>query len=95
MTSRDVFSVLSNMTGTTPSKWLHLLCTYPADNVRVRKKVRERHPEFLVAEDSWPRFLYDTGYRYDPNNIEKGLFKSTLLLKVIVSPRISGDVCWM
>ncbi|KAI9449216.1 hypothetical protein HD554DRAFT_2175775 [Boletus coccyginus] len=60
-----------------------LLCPaeYDWDDPEVRKNVRERHPEFLVTEDSWPKFLYDTGHAYDPDNIEKGLFRSTLLLK--------------
>ncbi|KAF8421736.1 hypothetical protein L210DRAFT_989996 [Boletus edulis BED1] len=64
-----------------------LLCPieYDWNDTEVRKNVCERHPQFLVTEDSWPRFLYDTEYRFDPDNIEMGLFKSTLLLKVIPS----------
>ncbi|KAF8141768.1 hypothetical protein EV363DRAFT_1392202 [Boletus edulis] len=60
-----------------------LLCPieYDWNNAKVRKNICERHPQFLVTEGSWPRFLYDTECQYNPNNIEKGLFKSTFLLK--------------
>ncbi|KAF8426516.1 hypothetical protein L210DRAFT_3420611, partial [Boletus edulis BED1] len=60
-----------------------LLCPveYNWDDPDVRKNIRERHPEFLVTEDSWPRFLYDTQHVFNPDNIEKGLFRSTFLLK--------------
>ncbi|KAF8119529.1 hypothetical protein EV363DRAFT_1461977 [Boletus edulis] len=60
-----------------------LLCPveYNWEDPAVRKNIHERHPQFLVTEDSWPRFLYDTRYTYTPDNIEKGLFRSTLLLK--------------
>ncbi|KAG9312392.1 hypothetical protein JVU11DRAFT_6769 [Chiua virens] len=69
----------------------HLLCP-----IEVRKNVREHHPQFVVSERSWPRFLYDTRQAYNPDNIEKGLFKSTLLLKafklIFTSPTSAQEV---
>jgi hypothetical protein len=47
----------------------------------VRQKIRDGDPDFMVTASSWPIFLY-AKYQSDPNNIEKGLFRSTLLLKV-------------
>ena len=76
------FSALSNMIGMTPSKRSVSHAHMRLMIVRVRKNIRERHPQFLVTEDSWPKFLYDTQHTYDPDNIEKGLFRSTLLLRV-------------
>lgn len=48
---------------------------------RVRQNIRDGHPNFIISEDSWPAFLYPID-KYDPDNIEKGLFKSAILLKV-------------
>ena len=70
------------MIGMTPSKRSVSHAHMRLMIVRVRKNIRERHPQFLVTEDSWPKFLYDTQHTYDPDNIEKGLFRSTLLLRV-------------
>ncbi|KAI9572025.1 hypothetical protein HD554DRAFT_2015552 [Boletus coccyginus] len=68
----------------------HPLCSveYDWNDAKVRRKICECHPEFLIAKNSWPRFLYGIRYEYDSNNIKKGLFKSILLLKVIVFPQI-------
>lgn len=48
---------------------------------RVRQRIRDGHPEFVVSEDSWPAFLYPNA-KCDPDDVEKGLFKSAILLKV-------------
>ncbi|KAI9573051.1 hypothetical protein HD554DRAFT_2013750, partial [Boletus coccyginus] len=75
-----------------------LLCPveYDWDNAEVRKYIHERHLHFLVTEGSWLKFLYDDGYQYDPDNLEKGLFKSTLLLKafklIFTSPTSANEV---
>lgn len=49
--------------------------------LRIRQNIREGHPDFIISEDLWPAFLYPHG-KYDPNNIEVGLFKSALMVKV-------------
>lgn len=51
---------------------------------RVRQNIRDGHPDFIISEDSWPSFLYPAG-KYDPDNLEKGLFKSAILLKVFIN----------
>ncbi|KAI9463748.1 hypothetical protein HD554DRAFT_2026990 [Boletus coccyginus] len=78
----------------------HLLCSvkYDWNDAEMRRKICKCYLEFLVAEDSWPRFLYGTRYEYDPNNIKKGLFKSMLLLKgisfklIFTSPTLAQKV---
>ncbi|KAF9239166.1 hypothetical protein BU15DRAFT_74857 [Melanogaster broomeanus] len=69
---------------------------YDWDDMEVRKNVRERHPAFLVTCSSWPRFMYDVDHEYNPDNIEAGLFKSTLLLKafklIFTSPTSAQEV---
>ncbi|KAH7917379.1 hypothetical protein BV22DRAFT_978092, partial [Leucogyrophana mollusca] len=63
-----------------------LLCPidYDWDSDEIKTQVRERHPDYLVTADSFPRFLYDTTKAYDPFNVENGLFKSTLLLRTFM-----------
>ncbi|KAF9240180.1 hypothetical protein BU15DRAFT_46015 [Melanogaster broomeanus] len=74
-----------------------LLCPieYNWSDLEVREKIRERHPDFLVTADSWPAFMYDGGHVYDPDNIEAGLFRSTILLKafklIFTSPTSAED----
>ena len=70
------------MIGVTPSKCSVSHVPICLTIVRVWKNIREHHLQFLVTEDSWPKFLYNMGHKYDLDNIEKGLFRSTLLLKV-------------
>jgi hypothetical protein len=48
-----------------------------------RNHIREGHPDYMVTADSWPAFLYPKASG-DINNIEKGLFRSAILLKVYV-----------
>ncbi|KAG2120274.1 hypothetical protein DEU56DRAFT_735345 [Suillus clintonianus] len=45
-----------------------------------KDKIRDRDSDFLVTAYSWPAFIYKD-YSFDSANIEKGLFRSTLLLK--------------
>lgn len=50
----------------------------------VRAGIRDRTDGYIVTEMSWPAFLYEQ-YTADQDNLEKGLFKSTLLLQVSYS----------
>ena len=47
----------------------------------VRNRIREGHPDFIITADSWPAFLYPHG-RANENQVEDGLFKSAILVKV-------------
>ncbi|KAG1723737.1 hypothetical protein EDD22DRAFT_961925 [Suillus occidentalis] len=59
-----------------------LLCPTELDwnDPTVRAGIRDRADGFVVTEMSWPAFLY-AGYTADQNNLEEGLFKSTLLVQ--------------
>jgi hypothetical protein len=46
---------------------------------RVKEKLRSG--ELMMMGDEWPIFIYQ-GYTYDPNDPWKGLFRSSLLVKV-------------
>ena len=50
---------------------------------RVRTGIREGHPDFIVTADSWPSFLFPNA-QGSIANIEAGLFRSAILLKVCV-----------
>jgi hypothetical protein len=60
-----------------------LLCPgeYDWEDSIVRTNIRDGHINFLVTAQSWPLFVY-AGYTCDINDIEKGLFRSAMLLKV-------------
>jgi hypothetical protein len=45
-------------------------------------KIRDGHGDFPVTAQSWPMFLFANHVR-NGNDIEAGLFRSALLLKVI------------
>jgi hypothetical protein len=47
----------------------------------IRQRIRYGDSEFTVTASSWPIFLY-AKYTCDMADIAKGLFRSTLLLKV-------------
>jgi hypothetical protein len=49
--------------------------------IRVRNNIREGHPDYVVTADSWPSFLYPRA-KGDVNNMDSGLFRSAILLKV-------------
>ncbi|KAG1846952.1 hypothetical protein C8R48DRAFT_598315 [Suillus tomentosus] len=45
----------------------------------VKAGIRDRTTAFIVSENSWPSFMYEN-YEADTKNLERGLFKSKLLL---------------
>jgi len=47
----------------------------------VRAGIRDHTTAFIVSENLWPSFLYET-YKADAKNLEHGLFKSKLLVMV-------------
>jgi hypothetical protein len=47
----------------------------------VRAGIRDRTTAFIVSENSWPMFMYEN-YEADAKNLERGLFKSKLLVMV-------------
>lgn len=62
----------------------HAGCQYRSDlfhHRSVRSKIREGHEDYMVTAQSWPNFLY-AGYVCDINDVEKGLFKGPILVKV-------------
>ncbi|KAG1767495.1 hypothetical protein EV702DRAFT_1254506 [Suillus placidus] len=74
-----------------------LLCPTELDwtNPTVRAGIRDCADGYVVTEMSWPAFLYKK-YSADQDNLEKGLFKSTLLLQafkaIFTSPSSTKDV---
>ncbi|KAG0693933.1 hypothetical protein DFH29DRAFT_1006793 [Suillus ampliporus] len=74
-----------------------LLCPTELDwnNPIVRAGIRDRADGYVVTEMSWPAFLYEK-YTADLDNLEEGLFKSTLLLQafkaVFTSPSSAKEV---
>ncbi|KAG2753926.1 hypothetical protein P692DRAFT_201704850 [Suillus brevipes Sb2] len=74
-----------------------LLCPTELDwhDPTVRAGIRDRVDGFVVTEMSWPAFLY-AGYTADQNNLEEGLFKSTLLVQafkaIFTSPSSAKEV---
>ncbi|KAG1896109.1 uncharacterized protein F5891DRAFT_959089 [Suillus fuscotomentosus] len=74
-----------------------LLCPTELDwnNPIVRTGIRDRADGYVVTEMSWPAFLYEQ-YTADQNDLEKGLFKSTLLLQafkaIFTSPSSTREV---
>ncbi|KAG2757007.1 hypothetical protein P692DRAFT_201698458 [Suillus brevipes Sb2] len=59
-----------------------LLCPAEWDwnDNRVKAGIRDRTSDFIVSENSWPRFMYE-GYSFDDSNLEKGLFMSRILVQ--------------
>ncbi|KAG1862954.1 hypothetical protein C8R48DRAFT_603274, partial [Suillus tomentosus] len=74
-----------------------LLCPTELDwnDPIVRAGIRDRVDGYVVMEMSWPAFLY-AGYTADQNNLEEGLFKSTLLVQafkaIFTSPSSAKEV---
>ncbi|KAG1797399.1 uncharacterized protein HD556DRAFT_1233541 [Suillus plorans] len=54
------------------------------DNPTIRAGIRDRADGCIVTEMSWPTFLYEK-YTADQDNLEEGLFKSTLLIQAFKS----------
>jgi len=63
-----------------------LLCPseFDWDDASVRNNIRDGHIDYAVTTDSWPNFCY-ANFVCDTNDIEKGLWKSTLLVKAFKS----------
>ncbi|KAG1893755.1 uncharacterized protein F5891DRAFT_1195992 [Suillus fuscotomentosus] len=59
-----------------------LLCPAEWDwnDNRVKAGIRDRTSDFIVSENSWPRFVYEN-YLFDNSDLEKGLFKSKILVQ--------------
>ncbi|KAG1796518.1 hypothetical protein EV424DRAFT_1333896 [Suillus variegatus] len=74
-----------------------LLCPTELDwqNPIVKAGIRDRVDGYIVTEMSWPIFLYEK-YTADQNNLEQGLFKSTLLVQafkaIFTSPSSAKDI---
>ncbi|KAG2099249.1 uncharacterized protein F5147DRAFT_747291 [Suillus discolor] len=60
----------------------NLLCPAEWDwnDNRVKASIRDRTSDFIVSENSWPQFMYEN-YSFDDSNLEKGLFKSKILVQ--------------
>ncbi|KAG1750533.1 uncharacterized protein EDB91DRAFT_1046108, partial [Suillus paluster] len=59
-----------------------LLCPAEWDwsDARVKAGIHDRTSQYIVSENSWPLFLYKN-YSINSNNLEKGLFKSKILVQ--------------
>ncbi|KAG2131635.1 hypothetical protein DEU56DRAFT_711745, partial [Suillus clintonianus] len=74
-----------------------LLCPTELDwnSPTVRAGIRDRADGYIVTEMSWPAFTYEK-YAADLDDLEKGLFKSTLLLQafkaIFTSPSSAREV---
>ncbi|KAG2755368.1 hypothetical protein P692DRAFT_20717610 [Suillus brevipes Sb2] len=74
-----------------------LLCPTELDwsNPIVRSGIRDRAEGYVVTEMSWPAFMYHK-YTADPDNLEEGLFKSSLLIQafkaIFTSPSSAKEV---
>ncbi|KAG1870407.1 hypothetical protein C8R48DRAFT_596949 [Suillus tomentosus] len=74
-----------------------LLCPTELDwsNPIVRAGIRDRADGYVVTEMSWPAFMYEK-YMADPDNLEEGLFKSSLLVQaykaIFTSPSSAKEV---
>ena len=77
------FSVRSSTTGTTSGERLSAtqsnVLTYVF--ISVRAKIRDCIDSHNAFDDYWLRCLYE-GEEGDPEDVEKGFLKSTLLVKV-------------
>jgi hypothetical protein len=47
----------------------------------VRNSILEGHVDYAVTAQSWPAFCY-AGFRCNVEDVEEGLFRSSLLFKV-------------
>ncbi|KAG1886910.1 uncharacterized protein F5891DRAFT_988613 [Suillus fuscotomentosus] len=57
----------------------------------VRAGIRDRTTAFIVSENSWPMFMYEN-YEAHAKNLERGLFKSKLL--VMIQFALSNITSW-
>ncbi|KAG0695443.1 hypothetical protein DFH29DRAFT_814170, partial [Suillus ampliporus] len=74
-----------------------LLCPTELDwsNPIIRAGIRDRADGYVMMEMPWPAFLYKK-YMANPDNLEEGLFKSSLLVQafkaIFTSPSSAKDV---
>ncbi|KAG1734555.1 hypothetical protein EDD22DRAFT_960057 [Suillus occidentalis] len=74
-----------------------LLCPAEWDwnNDRVKAGIRDRTSDHIVSENSWPLFVYEN-YSFSSGNLEKGLFKSKILVQafkaIFTSPSSAREV---
>ncbi|EGO05044.1 hypothetical protein SERLA73DRAFT_149321 [Serpula lacrymans var. lacrymans S7.3] len=54
---------------------------YDWSNAIIKEQICDHHPKYLVTAKLWPTFMY-VDYKYNPEDNEKGLFQSTLLLRL-------------
>ena len=85
MITQAIYSVQVNLTGTIQGE-LHNNPPFPFGTEEhamssVRNHIREGHVDYSVTAHSWPNFCY-LDFVCDANDIEKGLWKSPLLVKV-------------
>ena len=80
MTEQVLCCVLPTWTGLTSSMSCHPL-QLPTPTIPFRIKEKLRSGELVTTGDEWPLFLYQ-GYVYDPDDPWRGLFRSSLLVKV-------------
>jgi hypothetical protein len=52
----------------------------------VKAGIRNRTSDYIVSENSWPLFLYEN-YSFNANDLERGLFKSKILVQVSIWAR--------
>jgi hypothetical protein len=85
MSILGAFCAPVNTLGTTLSKLpilaLHNYHSMVHSRSRVRAGIRDGHNSYCVMASSWPMFLY-AGLTCDQDDLEKGLFKGSLLVKV-------------
>ncbi|KAG2352700.1 hypothetical protein BDR07DRAFT_1436452 [Suillus spraguei] len=65
------------------------------DNPLVKAGIHDRTTAFIVSENSWPSFMYES-YEADPKNLECGLMKSKSLVMafkaIFTSPSSANEV---
>jgi hypothetical protein len=65
--------------------------TYNVSRVRTCTMIRDGHHDYIVTAHSWPAFLY-AGNKCNPDNMEEGLFRNGMLVKVSLAT--SSDFIW-
>lgn len=87
MTIQAVYCAQPNTTGMIWSKYLliakPLHAYFRLSSNRVRIKIRDGHSDFAVTNASWPSFCYPHNKQCSSQDIEKGLFRGELLVKVM------------
>lgn len=79
MTGPALCCVLPTWIGLTMSTLCHSQYAHVLISFRIKEKLRSG--ELTTTGDEWPIFLY-RGYDYNPDDPWKGLFRSSLLVKV-------------